>query len=42
MDMHAVPVDADADALRELAGTLPRGRVFHSSRAAGRAGIARK
>ena len=40
MDMHAVPVETDA--LRELAGNLPRGRVFHSSRAAGRAGIARK
>lgn len=31
MNMHAVPVDTDA--LRELAGSLPRGRVFSSGRA---------
>ena len=31
MEMHAVPVETDA--LRELAGTLPRGRVFSSGRA---------
>ncbi len=31
MNMHAVPIEGDG--LRELAGTLPRGRIFSSGRA---------